>query len=120
MWTQLDEIDSLKEGLMPSLLDKAGELGLLGISVPEDLGGFGKDFVTTMLVTEVTGAGHSFSVAIAAHTGIGTLPILYYGNEAQRKKYVPKLATRRVEGLATASPSRARAAMPTAVRRKRC
>ena len=93
VWTQLDEIDSLKEGLMPSLLDKAGELGLLGISVPEDLGGFGKDFVTTMLVTEVTGAGHSFSVAIAAHTGIGTLPILYYGNEAQRKKYVPKLAT---------------------------
>lgn len=93
VWTQLDRIDSLEEGLMPSLLDKAGELGLLGISVPEDLGGFGKDFVTTMLVTEVTGAGHSFSVAIAAHTGIGTLPILYYGNEAQRKKYIPKLAT---------------------------
>ena len=93
VWTQLDRIDSLEEGLMPSLLDKAGELGLLGISVPEDLGGFGKDFVTTMLVTEVTGAGHSFSVAIAAHTGIGTLPILYYGNEAQRKKYVPKLAS---------------------------
>lgn len=93
IWTQLDRIDSLEEGLMPSLLDKAGELGLLGISVPEDLGGFGKDFVTTMLVTEVTGAGHSFSVAIAAHTGIGTLPILYYGNEAQRKKYIPKLAT---------------------------
>jgi alkylation response protein AidB-like acyl-CoA dehydrogenase len=93
VWTQLDRIDSLEEGLMPSLLDKAGELGLLGISVPEDLGGFGKDFVTTMLVTEVTGAGHSFSVAIAAHTGIGTLPILYYGNEAQRKKYIPKLAS---------------------------
>lgn len=93
VWTQLDRIDSLEEGLMPSLLDKAGELGLLGISVPEELGGFGKDFVTTMLVTEVTGAGHSFSVAIAAHTGIGTLPILYYGNEAQRKKYIPKLAT---------------------------
>jgi len=93
VWTQLDRIDSLEEGLMPNLLDKAGELGLLGISVPEDLGGFGKDFVTTMLVTEVTGAGHSFSVAIAAHTGIGTLPILYYGNEAQRRKYIPKLAT---------------------------
>ncbi|MBP6642777.1 MAG: acyl-CoA dehydrogenase family protein [Flavobacteriales bacterium] len=93
VWTQLDRIDAMEEGLMPSLLDKAGELGLLGISVPEDLGGFGKDFVTTMLVTEVTGAGHSFSVAMAAHTGIGTLPILYYGNEEQRKKYIPKLAT---------------------------
>ncbi len=93
VWTQLDRIDAMEEGLMPSLLDKAGELGLLGISVPEDLGGFGKDFVTGMLVTEVTGAGHSFSVAIAAHTGIGTLPILYYGNEEQRRKYIPKLAT---------------------------
>ena len=93
VWPNLERIDHQEEGLMPSLLDKAGELGLLGISVPEDLGGFGKDFVTTMLVTEVTGAGHSFSVAIAAHTGIGTLPILYYGNEAQRKKYIPKLAS---------------------------
>jgi alkylation response protein AidB-like acyl-CoA dehydrogenase len=93
VWPDLDRIDAMEEGLMPSLLDKAGELGLLGISVPEDLGGFGKDFVTTMLVTEVTGAGHSFSVALSAHTGIGTLPTLYYGNDAQRKKYVPKLAT---------------------------
>ena len=93
VWPNLDRIDALEEGLMPSLLDKAGELGLLGISVPEELGGFGKDFLTGMLVTEITGAGHSFSVAIAAHTGIGTLPILYYGDEAQRKKYVPKLAT---------------------------
>ena len=93
VWPILDRIDSMEEGLMPSLLDKAGELGLLGVSVPEDLGGFGKDFLTTMLLTEVTGAGHSFSVAIAAHTGIGTLPILYYGNEEQKKKYIPKLAS---------------------------
>ena len=70
----LDRIDSMEEGLMPSLLDKAGELGMLGISVPEDLGGFGKDFVTSMLVTEETGKGHSFAVALSAHTGIGTLP----------------------------------------------
>jgi len=89
----LDRIDSMEEGLMPSLLDKAGELGMLGISVPEDLGGFGKDFVTSMLVTEETGKGHSFAVALSAHTGIGTLPILYYGNEEQKKKYVPKLAS---------------------------
>ena len=93
VWPVVEDIDDQKEGLMESLLVKAGELGLLGISVPEDLGGFGKDFVTTMLVTERTGAGHSYSVAMAAHTGIGTLPILYYGNDAQKKKYVPKLAS---------------------------
>jgi alkylation response protein AidB-like acyl-CoA dehydrogenase len=91
---RLDEIDSMKDPkLMPSILDKAGELGLLGTSVPQELGGFGMDFNTTMLVAEVIGAGHSVAVALSAHTGIGTLPILYYGNEAQKKKYVPKLAT---------------------------
>ena len=93
VWPILDRIDALEEGLMPKLLEKAGELGLLGISIPEDYGGFGKDFVTGMLVTERTGAGHSFSVAIAAHTGIGTLPLLYYGNAEQKAKYVPKLST---------------------------
>ncbi len=91
---RLDEIDSMENPeLMPQLLDKAGELGLLGTSVPEELGGFGMDFNTTMLVSEVCGAGHSFAVAMSAHTGIGTLPILYYGNEEQKKKYIPKLAT---------------------------
>jgi alkylation response protein AidB-like acyl-CoA dehydrogenase len=89
----LDRIDAQEEGLMQSILDKAGELGLLGISVPENYGGFGKDFVTGMLATEYLGAGHSFSVAYAAHTGIGTLPILYYGNDAQKSKYIPKLST---------------------------
>lgn len=93
VWSQLDAIDAQQEGLMPSVLGKAGELGLLGISIPEQYGGYGKDFVTGMLVTEKTGAGHSFSVAIAAHTGIGTLPTLYYGNDAQRAKYIPKLAS---------------------------
>ncbi len=93
VFPNLDRIDAMEEGLMESLLDKAGELGLLGISVPEEYGGLGKDFVTSMLVTEVIGAGHSFAVAYAAHTGIGTLPILYYGNEEQKQKYVPKLAT---------------------------
>lgn len=90
---QLDRIDSGEEGLMPSLLEKAGELGLLGMSVPEEYGGVGKDFVTSMLTTEVLGAGHSFAVALSAHTGIGTLPILYYGNEEQKQKYIPKLAS---------------------------
>ncbi len=90
---QLDKIDAMEPGLMPSLLDKAGELGLLGVAIPEQYGGFGKDFITSILMTEVLGAGHSFSVAMAAHTGIGTLPILYFGNDEQKEKYLPKLAT---------------------------
>jgi len=89
----LDRIDKLEPGLMPSLLDKAGELGLMGVSVPEEYGGFGKDFNTSMLVAEVAGAGFSFAVALSAHTGIGTLPILYYGTDAQKQKYIPKLAS---------------------------
>jgi alkylation response protein AidB-like acyl-CoA dehydrogenase/uncharacterized protein YcfL len=89
----LDRIDAMEEGLMPSLLEKAGELGLLGITVPEDLGGFGKNFVTGMLTTEMLGGSHSFAVAISAHTGIGTLPILYYGTETQKQQYIPKLAS---------------------------
>jgi alkylation response protein AidB-like acyl-CoA dehydrogenase len=80
----LDRIDSQEEGLMTSLMDKAGELGILGVSIPEAYGGFGKNFNTSMLVADVCGAGHSFAVALSAHTGIGTLPILYYGNEAQK------------------------------------
>lgn len=93
VYPHLNRIDALEEGLMPSLIEKAGELGLCGISVPEDLGGFGKNFVTSMLTAEITGAGHSFAVALSAHTGIGTLPILYYGNEQQKQKYIPKLAS---------------------------
>ena len=93
VWPILDRIDSQEEGLMPKLLEKAGELGILGISVPEAYNGLGFDFVTSMLTTEVIGAGHSVAVALSAHTGIGTLPILYYGNEEQKKKYIPKLAT---------------------------
>jgi len=89
----LNRIDAQEEGLMVDLLNKAGELGLLGISVPEEYGGFGKDFTTSMLATEILGAGHSFAVAISAHTGIGTLPILYYGNDAQKAKYIPKLSS---------------------------
>ena len=89
----LDRIDAMEEGLMPSLMEKAGELGLLGLSVPEDLGGMGVDFKTSLLATEYLGLGFSFSVAFGAHTGIGTLPLLYYGNEEQKKKYIPKLAS---------------------------
>lgn len=94
VWPRLEELDSAKSPeLITMLMDKAGELGLLGIAVPEEYGGYGMDFNTSMLVTECTGAGHSFSVALSAHTGIGTLPIVYYGNEEQKKKYLPKLAS---------------------------
>jgi alkylation response protein AidB-like acyl-CoA dehydrogenase len=89
----IDRIDKMEPGLMPSLLDKAGEQGLLGTSIPEKLGGLGKDFITSTLVNEGLGGGYSFSVALAAHTGIGTLPILYFGTEAQKEKYIPKLAS---------------------------
>ena len=89
----LDRIDKMEEGLMQSLLDKAGELGMLGMTVPEELGGMGVDFKTSLLATEHLGKGYSFSVAYGAHTGIGTLPLLYYGTEEQKAKYIPKLAT---------------------------
>lgn len=87
----LDRIDSLEEGLMKSLVQKAGDQGLLAGAFPEAYGGLGKDFITSTIINEYLGAGHSFSVAIAAHTGIGTLPILYFGTEAQKQKYIPKL-----------------------------
>ena len=89
----LDRIDAQEEGLMRSLLEKSGELGLLGITIPEEYEGFGQSFITTMYTSEVLGSGYSYAVAYSCHTGIGTLPILYYGNEEQKAKYVPKLAT---------------------------
>jgi len=89
----IDRIDKMEEGLMPSLMVKAGEQGLLGAAIPEEFGGLGKDFITSTLVNEGLGGGFSFSVAVAAHTGIGTLPILYFGTEDQKKKYIPKLAS---------------------------
>ena len=91
IYPNLDRIDDLEPGLMKSLLTKAGEQGLLATSFPEEYGGLGKDFVTSTIINEYLGAGHSFSVAIAAHTGIGTLPILYFGTPAQKEKYIPKL-----------------------------
>ncbi len=89
----IDRIDKMEAGLMPSLMDKAGEQGLLSVSLPEAYGGLGKDFITSTLVNEGLGGGFSFTVAIAAHTGIGTLPILYFGTEAQKQKYIPKLGS---------------------------
>ena len=89
-----DEIDSMKdEDLVPSIFKKAGELGLLGISVPESYAGLGMSFNTSMLMADIIGAAGSFSTTYGAHTGIGTLPILYYGSDEQKQKYLPKLAT---------------------------
>lgn len=89
-----EEIDSMKNpDLVPAILKKAGELGLLGISVPEEYQGLGMSFNTSMLIADIIGAAGSFSTTYGAHTGIGTLPILYYGTEEQKKKYLPKLAT---------------------------
>lgn len=76
------------------LMRKIGEMGFLGVSVPEAYGGMGMGFVSTMLVCEyMSGASGSLSTAFGAHTGIGTMPIVLYGNDAQKEKYVPKLAT---------------------------
>lgn len=94
----LDRIDKLEPGLMPSLMEKTGELGLMGVSIPEQYDGLGKEFTSSIIVAEALGAGHSFSVAFSAHTCIGTLPILYFGTEAQKAKYIPGLATGKLKG----------------------
>ncbi|WP_339925452.1 acyl-CoA dehydrogenase family protein [uncultured Cyclobacterium sp.] len=89
---KMEEIDSMKNpDLVPTILKKAGELGLLGIAVPEEYGGLGMSFNTSMLIADIIGAAGSFSTTYGAHSGIGTLPVLYYGTEEQKQKYLPKL-----------------------------
>ncbi|GIV33993.1 MAG: acyl-CoA dehydrogenase [Chitinophagales bacterium] len=88
-----DRIENQEEGLTPSLIEKAGELGLLGLAIPEEYGGFGKDFNTNTVMMETMSNAGSFSVSFGAHIGIGTLPILYFGTEEQKRKYLPKLVT---------------------------
>ncbi len=90
---KIDDLDKHDRNLLSKLVKDAGELGLLGVSVPEEYGGFGQNTVTSMRVVEEIGKSFSYSVAFSAHTGIGTLPILYYGTEEQKKKYLPKLAS---------------------------
>ena len=98
IFPNLERIDAQEEGLMEEVVKKAGELGLLGISVPEEYEGFGQSFVTSMLASERMGAGNSFAVAYSAHTGIGSCPIAYYGNHEQKQKYLTKLATGELTG----------------------
>lgn len=94
----LDRLDNHEEGLMRSIMEKAGALGLFGVSVPEELGGLNMDFPTSLRVTEGVGGGHSFPVAFAAHTGIALLPILYFGNDEQKQRYIPGLTSGELMG----------------------
>src|ERR1700758_5261947 len=89
----ISELEQHKEGLMAGLLKKAGEIGLLGGGVPEEYGGTGLDRISSTFLSEKISAYASFSVSLGAHSGIGTLPIVYFGTEEQKKKYLPKLAT---------------------------
>lgn len=94
VWPHLQELDAMTNpDLMPSIIRKAGELGLLGAGLPEEYGGMGLDFLSQMLLTERFGAGHSFAVGFSAHTGIGTLPTLYFGTDEQKNAYLPKLGS---------------------------
>ncbi len=88
-----NELEQHKEGLMPGLLKKAGELGLLGGGVPEAYGGSGLDRISGTVLAEKLSAYASFAVSHGGHAGIGTLPIVYFGTEEQKKKYLPRLAT---------------------------
>ncbi|MFD0861536.1 acyl-CoA dehydrogenase family protein [Sungkyunkwania multivorans] len=94
IWAHWERFEQKDYAYTEECMRKAGELGLLGVSVPEAYDGLGMGFVSTMLVCDyISGATGSFSTAFGAHTGIGTMPITLYGNEEQKKKYVPKLAT---------------------------
>ena len=94
IWPNKNRFENKDYAFTEECMKKAGELGLLGVAVPEEYGGLGMGFVSTMLVCDyISGATGSLSTAFGAHTGIGTMPITLYGTEEQKKKYVPKLAS---------------------------
>ncbi|NNJ81134.1 MAG: acyl-CoA dehydrogenase [Flavobacteriaceae bacterium] len=94
IWPNKERFEKKDYAFTEEIMKKAGELGLLGVAVPEAYGGLGMGFVTTMLVCDyISGATGSIATAFGAHTGIGTMPITLYGTEEQKQKYVPKLAT---------------------------
>ncbi|WP_300440882.1 acyl-CoA dehydrogenase family protein [Christiangramia sp.] len=94
IWPNKEEFEKKNYALTEEIMRKAGELGFLGVAVPEEYDGLGMGFVSTMLVCDyISGATGSIATAFGAHTGIGTMPITLYGTEEQKKKYVPKLAT---------------------------
>ena len=96
--SNIDKIEKQEGTIVPDTLKKAGDLGLLAISTPEELDGLGMSFNTSMLIADIIGVAGSFGTTFGAHTGIGTLPILYYGNEEQKKKYIPGLSTGELVG----------------------
>ena len=89
----IPELEKHKEGLMPQLVRRAGEMGLLGASIPEEYGGAALDKISMTVISEKLSAYPSFMVAFGASTGIGTIPLIYFGTEEQKKKYLPKIAT---------------------------
>ncbi|HEX9344813.1 MAG TPA: acyl-CoA dehydrogenase family protein [Candidatus Acidoferrum sp.] len=89
----IKDLENKKAGLMATLVKKGGEVGLMGGGVPEEFGGAGLDKISTTVLTEKLSIYGGFAVTHGAHAGIGTLPIVYFGTEAQKKKYLPKLAT---------------------------
>ena len=94
IWPKKEEFEKKNYALTEEVMTKAAQLGFLGVAVPEKYDGLGMGFVSTMLVCDyISGATGSVATAFGAHTGIGTLPILLYGNEEQKQKYIPKLAT---------------------------
>ena len=94
VWPHKERFENKDYAFTKQIMEKAGELGFLGVSVPEEYGGLGMDFISTMLVCDyISAATGSLSTAFGAHTGIGTLPITLYGTEEQKQKYVPNLAS---------------------------
>jgi alkylation response protein AidB-like acyl-CoA dehydrogenase len=89
----IDELEHQKPGLMAEMVKKAGEIGLLGGAIPEEYGGSGLDKVSALLLGEKLAIYGSFAVAYGGHSSIGTIPIVYFGTEEQKKKYLPKIAT---------------------------
>ena len=96
--SNINKIEKQEGTIVSDTLKKAGNLGLLGVSIPQDLGGLGMSFNTSMLIADIIGVAGSFGTTFGAHTGIGTLPILYYGNKKQKEKYIPGLSTGKLIG----------------------
>ena len=94
-----EKIDSKKHPeLMPELIKKSGDLGLLGLSISEEYGGMNMSFNTSMLIADIVGITGSFSTAYGAHTGIATLPLKYYGNDSQKEKFLTGLVSGDIKG----------------------
>ena len=94
----IDDLEAKKEGLMLQLLKKSAEVGLMGGDIPEEYGGMGLDKISTLIITEKVPIGGPFAVANVDHTGIGTLPIVYFGNDEQKRRYLPGLANGKLIG----------------------